>query len=84
MTPLAPSRVDLRQRVRVDGKFFAVGTERLRLSGVTYGPFPPNGDGDPFPNPAQVQRDFARMLGKIEQSLDLVQTSEEADAKEAY
>ena len=31
---------------------------------------------------AQERRDFARLLGKIEQSLDLVQTSEEADAKE--
>ena len=33
---------------------------------------------------AQDRRDFARLLGKIEESLDLVQTSEEADAKEAY
>ena len=33
---------------------------------------------------AQERRDFARLLGKVEQSLDLVQTSEEADAKEAY
>jgi DNA-binding MarR family transcriptional regulator len=33
---------------------------------------------------AQERRDFARLLGKIEQSLELVQTSEEADAKEAY
>jgi DNA-binding MarR family transcriptional regulator len=33
---------------------------------------------------AQERRDFARMLGKIEQGLDLVQTSEEADAKEVY
>jgi len=33
---------------------------------------------------AQERRDFTRLLGKIEQSLDLVQTSEEADAKEAY
>ncbi|MEH2524021.1 DNA-binding MarR family transcriptional regulator [Bradyrhizobium sp. AZCC 2176] len=33
---------------------------------------------------AQERRDFARLLGKIEQSLDLVQTSEEVDAKEAY
>ena len=32
----------------------------------------------------QEQRDFARMLGKIENSLDLVQTSQEADKKEAY
>lgn len=30
------------------------------------------------------RKDFAAMLGKIEQSLDLVQTSEEAAAKEAY
>jgi DNA-binding MarR family transcriptional regulator len=33
---------------------------------------------------AQERRDFARLLGKIEQGLDLVQTSEDADAKEAY
>src|SRR6476659_9831795 len=33
---------------------------------------------------AQERRDFARLLGKLEESVDLVQTSEEADAKEAY
>jgi DNA-binding MarR family transcriptional regulator len=33
---------------------------------------------------AQERRDLARLLGKLEESLDLVQTSEEADAKEAY
>lgn len=33
---------------------------------------------------AQERRDLGRMLGKLEESLDLVQTSEEADAKEAY
>lgn len=33
---------------------------------------------------AQERRDFGRLLGKIEQSLDLVQTSAEADAKQAY
>ena len=33
---------------------------------------------------AREQKDLAAMLGKIEQSLDLVQTSSEADAKEAY
>jgi DNA-binding MarR family transcriptional regulator len=32
----------------------------------------------------QEQRDFARMLGKIEGSLDLAQTIEEAGAKQAY
>jgi DNA-binding MarR family transcriptional regulator len=33
---------------------------------------------------SREQRDFAAMLGKIEQSLDLVQTADEAHAKEAY
>jgi len=33
---------------------------------------------------AREQKDLAAMLGKIEQSLGLVQTSSEADAKEAY
>jgi DNA-binding MarR family transcriptional regulator len=33
---------------------------------------------------AQERKDFARLLGKIEGSLDLVQTAEEADAKRSY
>ena len=33
---------------------------------------------------AQERKDFAALLGKIENSLDLVQTSKGADAKEAY
>jgi len=33
---------------------------------------------------AEERRDFAHLLGKIERSLDLVQTSAEADAKEVY
>jgi DNA-binding MarR family transcriptional regulator len=33
---------------------------------------------------ARERKDFALMLGKIEQSLDLVQTREGAQAKEAY
>ena len=33
---------------------------------------------------AQEKRDFAVLLGKLEASLGLVQTSEEADAKDAY
>jgi DNA-binding MarR family transcriptional regulator len=33
---------------------------------------------------AQERRDFASMLGKIEKSLDLVQTAHEAGVKEAY
>ncbi len=33
---------------------------------------------------AQQRRDLAAMLGKIEKSLELVQTGQEADAKQAY
>ena len=33
---------------------------------------------------AQERKDFAALLGKIEQSLDLVRASREADAKEGY
>ena len=33
---------------------------------------------------AQERRDFATLLGKIESSLDLVQTAKEAGVKEAY
>ena len=33
---------------------------------------------------AQERKDFAAMLGKIEKSLDLIQTSKEAGVKEAY
>ena len=33
---------------------------------------------------AQERKDFAALLGKIEQGFDLIQTSQEADEKEAY
>ena len=33
---------------------------------------------------ADERRTFDRLIGKIEASLDLIQTSEEADAKQAY
>ena len=33
---------------------------------------------------AQERKQLSALLGKIEQSLDLIQTSEEADAKQAY
>jgi len=47
------------ERVRVDGKFFRVGAEKFYPKGVTYGPFAPGADGNPFPPPEQVARDFA-------------------------
>jgi GT2 family glycosyltransferase len=45
----------------VDGKLLARGPQRLRAQGVTYGPFAPNAQGQPFPAPACVAEDFARM-----------------------
>jgi GT2 family glycosyltransferase len=48
-------------RLRLEGKFFASGGRRLRLKGVTYGPFAPDPDGDPFPAPRRAAEDFARM-----------------------
>jgi hypothetical protein len=44
-------------RATVDGKYFARSGERLRLQGVTYGPFRPGPGNEPFP--AQARRDFA-------------------------
>src|SRR5262249_45541637 len=51
----------VQQRVRVDGKFFARGGQRLRVHGVTYGPFAPDAEGQPFPTWQRVGEDFARM-----------------------
>lgn len=49
------------ERIRADGKFFARGAERLRISGVTYGPFAARENGETFPTPSDVADDFARM-----------------------
>jgi cellulose synthase/poly-beta-1,6-N-acetylglucosamine synthase-like glycosyltransferase len=52
-------------RVRRDGKFFRLGSEKFHVKGVTYGPFAPNSAGHPLPERDQVQRDFGqiRQLG---------------------
>lgn len=47
-----------RTRVTVDGKFFRLGSRKFYPKGVTYGPFAPNAAGEPFPEPAQVERDL--------------------------
>ena len=47
--------------VRVDGKFFARGGRRLRVQGVTYGPFAPGAAGEPFPAPEVVADDLVRL-----------------------
>ena len=43
-------------RVRIGGKFFTRTRQRFRVQGVTYGPFAPNADGEPFPAPDRVTR----------------------------
>jgi GT2 family glycosyltransferase len=48
-------------RPRVDGKFLAVGAERLWLAGVTYGTFAPGEDGAPYGERAQVEADLRAM-----------------------
>jgi GT2 family glycosyltransferase len=49
-------------RLEVEGRFFTLDAQRLRLQGVTYGPFAPNGDGHQFPERAAMADDFGRML----------------------
>lgn len=49
-------------RVRRDGKFFRLGSQKFYVKGVTYGPFEPNRDGDPFPTPEQAAADFEQMV----------------------
>ncbi len=56
--PVSPSTVS---RIRADGKFFRLGAAKFFPKGVTYGPFPPNSSGEPFPTPAQTTSDFARI-----------------------
>ncbi|HEV3137140.1 MAG TPA: hypothetical protein VGZ26_04535, partial [Pirellulales bacterium] len=48
-------------RLAVDGRFFSRGDQTVQLRGVAYGPFLPNGDGQPFPEWDIVAADFARM-----------------------
>lgn len=45
----------------MDGKFLAVGDDRLWVRGVTYGTFAPDADGERFPAADRVAADFAAM-----------------------
>jgi GT2 family glycosyltransferase len=49
------------QRPRVEGKFLYIGTEKFFIKGVTYGAFPPNSQGDQFPETPEVEKDFILM-----------------------
>ncbi|MBI2194252.1 MAG: glycosyltransferase [Planctomycetes bacterium] len=50
-------------RPRVRGKFLYVGPAKFFIRGVTYGPFPKNSEGHPFPERAAIRRDFQLMCG---------------------
>ena len=58
-----PSPVSLRSgsRPRAAGKFVFVGSEKLYIRGVTYGPFRPDEQGNQFHAPDIVERDFAQI-----------------------
>ena len=45
-------------RVRRDGKFFRLGSEKFYVKGVTYGPFAANAEGLFLPEMHQVRKDF--------------------------
>ena len=47
--------------VAVEGKRFVLDGRRFPLRGVTYGSFLARADGEPFPSPFVVQRDFTMM-----------------------
>jgi glycosyltransferase involved in cell wall biosynthesis len=48
-------------RPKVAGKFLRCGSEKFYVKGFSYGPFAPNGDGEPLPERDQVRRDFAHI-----------------------
>ena len=50
------------ERLEARGKFFFAGSEKVRLNGVTYGPFAPDGRGDQFPDPKKVETDLGLMV----------------------
>jgi GT2 family glycosyltransferase len=47
--------------IEVKGKFLFTGEQKLFLRGVTYGTFVPDENGDEYPHPKVVERDFAGM-----------------------
>jgi GT2 family glycosyltransferase len=48
-------------RVAVDGKHLALDGRPFRIRGATYGTFRARSDGELFPEPAAVERDFRQM-----------------------
>lgn len=59
------SEATARTRISLDGKFFRLGQKKFFIKGVTYGPFVPGKDGEPFQSQEKTARDFqlVRELG---------------------
>jgi O-antigen biosynthesis protein len=53
-----PNAAPEQARLRVSGKFLRVGGEKVSLKGVSYGPFRPNAQGEPFPDEPQLTADL--------------------------
>ena len=53
--------VSSRARVRVDGKFFRLGSAKFFPKGVTYGPFAPNAAGERYASREQTIGDFTQI-----------------------
>ncbi len=49
------------RRVEVSGKFLRAGTDKFFVKGLSYGPFAPNDDDEPFPPRDRLRRDFTHM-----------------------
>ena len=45
----------------ISGKFFRLNAEKFYIKGFSYGPFAPNSNDEPWPEPAQVQLDFTHI-----------------------
>ena len=59
LRPSSSPRARVRPTVR--GKFLWLGERKLHVKGVTYGTFRPRDDGADYPEPEQIDRDFAAM-----------------------
>ena len=59
--PPVPGKAAGATRWQVHGKYLARDGVKRVPRGVTYGPFPPNAAGEPFPTPEQVRADFNLM-----------------------
>jgi hypothetical protein len=56
-----PNAALMPARLRVSGKFLRIGDAKVRLRGISYGPFHPNTAGAPFPEDSQLTSDLEHL-----------------------